>query len=543
MHVVCGSAHRRCPFASDTTRVGEGTRGAATEGPVERPSSAEHCSEATASNRSCLRLALAVSAAALVVGIAATAWFFNLGQTLADPDARAHLVVAERVLDSRTPGPQQLGTVWLPLLHLLLLLPVQHPTLYSTGLAAAFVSVPAFAILCGATAATVYRLSGSVTASVLGASILATNPNLLYLQATAMTEPLVLSALAVGLAALVPHSPEGRGHWWLGGLALAAACLTRYEAWIASLGVVVALAAARPAVTRGDLVRVALPPVTACALFALFSYWTSGHWLVTSGFYEATNTSAGSWMAAFGQLARSLNRLAGLPLVLLGVVGFATLFHPRSRVNERAPALMLAVGIGAGLPAAAAFVGHPFHTRYAVFLLLPLAVVTGLFAAESRTRLCLAATVILVTGTAQAASREAPAVVAEARARDAGWPRQWLLEPLGMDESGSGVMISMASSAHIVHEMQAAGVQGRDLVHEGNGRAWLDAVASSSAATTWVVVNQQVAGDPLAALIRRRPSWLDAFELFAHDHDVWIYKRRDARALHVARSGHRSRTP
>jgi hypothetical protein len=490
-----------------------------------------------------MRLALAVAAAALVLGGAATAWFFHMGQTLADPDARAHLVVAQRVLDSRTPGPQQLGTVWLPLLHLLLLLPVQHPTLYSTGLASAIVSVPAFAILCGATAAAVYRLSGSVTASVIGASVLATNTNVLYLQSTAMTEPLVMAALAVGLAALVRHSPHERGQWWLGGLALAAACLTRYEAWIASLAVVGALAATRPAVARGDLARVALPPVTACALFALFSYSTSGHWLVTSGFYEPTNTSAGSWMSAFAQLAHSLNRLAGLPVVLLGVVGLATLLHSRSIVSGRAVAVMLAVGLGAWLPAGAAFLGHPFHTRYAVFLLLPLAIVIGLFAAQSRTRLWLAATAILVTGTVQTVSHAPPAVVAEARARDTGWPRRWFLEPLGMDESGAGVMISMASSAHIIHEMQATGVQGRDLVHEGNGRAWLDAVASSSAATTWVVVNQQVAGDPLAALIRRQPSWLDAFELFAHDHDVWVYKRRATRAQHVARCVPCSRTP
>lgn len=98
-----------------------------------------------------------------------------------------------------------------------------------------------------------------------------------------------------------------------------------------------------------------------------------------------------------------------------------------------------------------------------------------------------------------------------------------------MGLGGAGVTISMASSAHIIHELQATGVHGRDLVHEGNGRAWLEAVADSSAATTWVVVNRRVAGDPLAALTRRRPSWLDAFDVFAHDHDVWVYKRRDTR--------------
>src|SRR6476660_4505831 len=45
--------------------------------------------------------------------------YFQRGQILLYGDAVAHINIARRVFDSRTPGPLQLGTVWLPLPHLL----------------------------------------------------------------------------------------------------------------------------------------------------------------------------------------------------------------------------------------------------------------------------------------------------------------------------------------------------------------------------------------------------------------------------------------
>ena len=53
-------------------------------------------------------------------------------------DAKAHLVVARRIIDNITPGWQQIGGVWLPLPHLLNVLPTQFDVLYRTG---AFASI------------------------------------------------------------------------------------------------------------------------------------------------------------------------------------------------------------------------------------------------------------------------------------------------------------------------------------------------------------------------------------------------------------------
>ena len=47
--------------------------------------------------------------------------YFRSGGILLFGDAVAHMNIARRVFDSRTPGLLQLGTVWLPLPHLLMI--------------------------------------------------------------------------------------------------------------------------------------------------------------------------------------------------------------------------------------------------------------------------------------------------------------------------------------------------------------------------------------------------------------------------------------
>src|SRR5882757_4766588 len=96
---------------------------------------------------------LAAIAVAATVGGALIAWHYHtLGLTLSHYDARGHLIVARRILDSITPGWQQIGAVWLPLPHLLNALPVQFDVLYRTGASAVVMSVASFAIAAGAIA-------------------------------------------------------------------------------------------------------------------------------------------------------------------------------------------------------------------------------------------------------------------------------------------------------------------------------------------------------------------------------------------------------
>ena len=73
------------------------------------------------------------------------AWHYHAaGLTLSHYDAKGHLVVARRIFDSLTPGWKQIGAVWLPLPHLLNMLPVQIDLFYRTGASGVAISVVEF---------------------------------------------------------------------------------------------------------------------------------------------------------------------------------------------------------------------------------------------------------------------------------------------------------------------------------------------------------------------------------------------------------------
>src|SRR6185436_19290364 len=114
-----------------------------------------------------------------------------------------HLVVARRILDSLTPGWQQIGAVWLPLPHLLNALPIQVDAFYRTGASGVAISIAAFALAAGALAVLTLTLTGSRAASICAAALFVLNPNLLYLQATPMTEPLLLGLTVLSVTLLV----------------------------------------------------------------------------------------------------------------------------------------------------------------------------------------------------------------------------------------------------------------------------------------------------------------------------------------------------
>jgi hypothetical protein len=186
---------------------------------------------------------------AIFASLASFLIYFHRGEILLFGDAVAHINIARRVFDSRTPGPLQLGTVWLPLPHVLMMPFVVSSWMWRTGMGASIPSMVAFAfsvvgifrLVRGALLAFPQSRSFSSWTAWFAAAIYGLNPNLLYLQATAMTESLYL---ALFIWALVYFSEFWRAvreeNDDLGaatrslrrcGLCLLGACLTRYDGW------------------------------------------------------------------------------------------------------------------------------------------------------------------------------------------------------------------------------------------------------------------------------------------------------------------------
>src|SRR6202451_4865016 len=60
-------------------------------------------------------------------------FYYRDGRVLLYGDTVAHINIARRVFDSRTPGLLQLGTVWLPLPHLLIMPFIMSMKMWQNG--------------------------------------------------------------------------------------------------------------------------------------------------------------------------------------------------------------------------------------------------------------------------------------------------------------------------------------------------------------------------------------------------------------------------
>lgn len=157
-------------------------------------------------------------------------------------DAEAHLHIARRVFDSHRPGLSQLGSVWLPLPHLLMLPFVAVFAWWKNGVAGLIPSALVWLASCWGLYKLARRWLHPGTAA-LALALFALNPSLLYMQTTAMTEPLFVCEMIWTVEWLVEwHSGVQAGNLkrsdrllWPIAIILAAAVFTRYDGWIMAL--------------------------------------------------------------------------------------------------------------------------------------------------------------------------------------------------------------------------------------------------------------------------------------------------------------------
>ena len=196
--------------------------------------------------------------AAITVSLSALAHYYKWGQILLSGDAVAHINIARRVFDSRTPGLQQLGTVWLPLQHLLTIPFIIADAGWSSGVGGAIPSMAAYVFatlgmfrLVRSGLAWIGAQDGPArVAAWIAAAVFAANPNLIYLQTTALNEPLSLALIIWATAfftdfthfALQGENDEAARHLKWSGWLLMCAMLVRYDAWF--YGAAFAVAAA-----------------------------------------------------------------------------------------------------------------------------------------------------------------------------------------------------------------------------------------------------------------------------------------------------------
>jgi len=133
------------------------------------------------------------------VSILSYLFFYQNGLGLAYNDARSHLDIGRRVVEGLKPGFAQLGSVWLPLPHVLMLPTIWNDFMWHTGLSGAIQSMISFI----ATGLLIYYFLKEIGVSkfgrVIGVLVFVLNINILYLQSTAMTELLLIGTMMAGV--------------------------------------------------------------------------------------------------------------------------------------------------------------------------------------------------------------------------------------------------------------------------------------------------------------------------------------------------------
>src|SRR5438105_2760322 len=195
--------------------------------------------------RPSLRLALA--SAICIAAIANLVFFYSRGLTNVYGDGLAHLEGARRLWDSRTPGFEEIGSVWLPLFHVLASPLTRSDFLWRSGLAGSIVSTAAFVIA----AWFIFRLGAeinrNVQAGVAALCLFVLCPSMLYLASAPLTEPLAIMWLVLLVYGLFRYQQAGTLRvLLLAAIAAFFGTLTRYDGWnvlpfaaLAVLGIVV----------------------------------------------------------------------------------------------------------------------------------------------------------------------------------------------------------------------------------------------------------------------------------------------------------------
>lgn len=407
---------------------------------------------------------------------------FSRGWLLWYGDAEAHLNNARRLFDSATPGYDQLGTPWLPLPHLLIAPFAAADFWWRSGMAAAPAS--ALSWIAGGLFffAAVRRIFDSAAAALAAVSLVALNPNLLYLQSTAMTEPFFFAGLAALLYFAVAERPVPAA------LATIAAALTRYEGWFLIPFVALWFGIRRP---RAGIL---------CAAVASLGplYWLAHNWYLTGdalafyrGPYSARAIQGGqpypglhdagkAWL--YYRTAVVLCTGPGLPLMALagGVVAAAR--------RAAWPLLLLALPPAFYLWSMYSSGGTPifvptlwpnswYNTRYGLAA-LPLAAFASaalVMAVPPRLRAVTAALVI-TAGTIHWAAHHRPEDVvtwAESRANSTG-RRAWMYRAAGFlrVHYRPGQEIATSGGDDLFGIYRTAGIPLAETFSSDNGLAW-----------------------------------------------------------------------
>ncbi len=179
------------------------------------------------------RWQIVIAIMAFIFSWTAIVWSFSHDYIVAYGDAESHLNIAKRVVSSITPGFAQLGGIWLPLPHIMMLPFIWIDALWRTGLAGSIVSSFCYIV----SAVFIFKTTGLLTrnrwAGLFASLVFMLNPNILYMQTTPMTEMSLIMYFVLSIYFYIRFIKNDTFLFSLIAAAFFGFCatLTRYDGW------------------------------------------------------------------------------------------------------------------------------------------------------------------------------------------------------------------------------------------------------------------------------------------------------------------------
>ncbi len=487
-----------------------------------------------------------------IFSIAAFMVYYLNGFGLAYNDARSHLNIGRRVVEGLKPGFAQLGSVWLPLPHLLMVPTIWSNFMWHSGLSGAIVSMTSYLGVSVIIFLFLRKIGVGLIGSSVGLLIFATNLNVLYLQSTAMTELLLIGTMTLGVYELLQwYKSERLFSLILASFWIMLATLVRYDGWFLFLFsfAMLGLFTARKygfTTAKGTIIFF-------CTLagFGIFLWFLWNLLIFKDPFYFAFGPYSAraqqqqlehaGVLATKGNLLLSLKFYSyavsynsGTFIALLSVIG-GILFWMDKRIPGRLRYASLALLSPFVFNVLALYLGHSvlfiqglsgnswFNIRYGVMMMPSIAIIIGYLVHRIVTfrpvLIGMLIFVILVSHISQDA-----VTIDDARYGASGKNvfevSTWLRENANKD---GFVLVSAASHDAIIF---SSGLPMSKFIHEGTGLYWDKAIAHPEAWARWIVMRTNDVNDMTFKLVKQSGQ-LDKYELVKKYPFADIYKIKD----------------
>lgn len=467
-----------------------------------------------------------VMISALLLSFTATFIFVQEGFHNAHFDSKGHQLVPRRIFDNLSPGWIQIGAFWLPLPHVLYYPLVHSDTLYFAGLAGTPFSMLSYLLTVWLLFKLIERTFGTFSA-FCGSVLYLTNPNILYLQSTALTENLMILFMVASTYFLVRFVETRKDSWlWFCSGACAMGILTRYDNWsvFGMIGLIllcIDLLERRgvKGVVRNGLVLGSLG-FAAIALSFWINWYTTGHLMLNiKEKYTDFQFGKGSYILSLFVCLYTLANQISYEWTVIALVGFVAVFRRRFRDPVFLATLAL---LGPFLLYTHSYYNNlPMRIRYGLAF-VPVAV---LFASTwaSRTRLMsfLFCVYIVYMSLFSTFYESYGSQLLEESMRDANNNALLsdLLYYLRQNDDGTLILACMGDIAPVLYDLK---LPIKRYVHEGAKPWWNDARAHPEKVVGWVFLMQE---DQLWKRFHDNPEFHKHFALVGRRNYIELYRR------------------